>query len=267
MERDGRLHTAGLVLVPLMGHLLFVPHPGGAYFGDDMVDLAARLTPPRQARCLDLFAGPGTLSLRLATLAQSVVAVESSPVAAGCAELNLVMNGVADRVAVRVGGLGAVAAGERFGFVSAVPPVLPFPPALAGHPDRGDADDGLLPLRQVLELLPQALHPGGLAQVVALAPGDAEGPRVRDELSRHAEAHGLQIAVSVPAAARMRPGDRLFELMALRCAGLGGLAAEEARRRLLHHLAAARVDRVYRLFLSIQRGGPRPGLQVAPLYS
>ncbi len=256
-------HTAGLVLVPLWGQAIFVPAPGGTgvYFGQDTLDLAARLSPRAGASWLDLWAGAGALSLRLALLAGVGVAVEEGPVALGLAELNLALAGAGERVELRRGeGPAALRSGERFGFVAAVPPVVPLGPAVA----EGE-DDGMAALRQVLEALPEVLAPQGAAELVACGVGGPRAPALCAELERYASERHLRVAMTVPARVRLRPGDRTFEALALRGAALAGSGEDEARRRLLLHLAGQGIEYLYRFFLCVSNGGP-PGLSVAALY-
>lgn len=255
VARADRLHTAGLLAVPLAGQLLLVPQPadGAPYFGDDTVALAARLTPAPGARCLDLHAGPGALSVTLGVRGGSVLAVESNTVAVACIELNATLNRVDDRIEIREGEL---APDERFDFLAAQPPLVPFPSA-SGMP----VSDGMRALWRVLDLVPRHLERGGLAQIVGSAAGDDGGPAIREPLARWAVEHDVQIAMSVPSRVRMRPGDPMFELLAR--TGWPGLAPSEARQRLLARLGAERVDSLFRFFLAIQPGGPRPGLHVA----
>lgn len=269
LEHGGGYHTAGLLLVPFFGQMFFMPQPGDGeiYFGDDSAALVARLGPPRHARCLDLWSGPGVQALRLGTLAHSVVAVDSSPVAIACAELNVTLNSLEDRVALRQGDLFEVVdPGERFELVSGCPPVLPFPPELPLADAEPTGDDGLLMLRRLLDGLPAVLSDDGTAQIVAGGVGDERGPHLLAELAQYAAQQGLQIAVSVPARVPLRPGDHLFEVLADRCQRLGGLRIEAARKRLQQHFAASRGEYLYRLFLTISRSRSRPALKVATYY-
>ncbi|MCC6994142.1 MAG: methyltransferase [Deltaproteobacteria bacterium] len=268
LEQEGLCHTGGLVLLPLLGQLVFVPllSPGGkqdGYFGEDSAAQAARTAPPRHARCLDLFAGPGHLSVRCATLAASVVAIETSAVALACAELNLVLNSVDDRVSVREADLYAgVDAGERFDYVVASPLTLPYPASLALTGEAAEDDDGMSELRRTLVGLPAVLAPGGSAQLVASSTGDEDGPHLRRELTRFADEHGLHIVMTVPRRARMRPGDRLFEYLAQTCVQPARPEIQAARELLGRHLEARKAHFLYSVFLTLTHDPRRPGVQM-----
>jgi hypothetical protein len=142
-----------------------------------------------------------------------------------------------------------------------VVPVLPFPGWLALPPGAPATDDGLSALRATLDLLARALAPRGTAQLVASGVGDGVRPRLCDELHERAVRAGLQLSMNVAARVGIRPGDRLFELMAERCATLGNQSLPEARSRLFDYFARREVDTLYRFFLALARDGA-PGLQL-----
>jgi len=266
LDRGDSYHTAGLVLLPLFGQFLFIPKPNAepeAYFGDDSAALAVRVSPPRHARCLDVCAGPGTQSLRCTALAKSVLALEINPIAVSCAELNFVLNSVEDRAQVRQGDLyAALLPGEQFDYVVANPPLLPFPPDLPFPEIADGGDDGMLLMRRVLQGLPDVLLPGGMAQIISSSLGGESGPHAEAEFAEYAQQQGCQIMMTVPARARLRPGDRLFEVLAHSCAAPHALPIEQVRRRMQQHFAARGAEYLYLSFLTITLAGPRPGLQM-----
>lgn len=83
---------------------------------------------PVGSKVLDLGTGSGVLAIAAASQAAKVVAVDSNPAAVECARTNAEINGVADRIDVRLGDLFGPVAGERFDLI------LCNPPYFRGHP-------------------------------------------------------------------------------------------------------------------------------------
>jgi hypothetical protein len=252
---DGGIHTGGLIALPVYGMLMLVPTPHvnqSVYFGDDSAALACRLSPAPDAVCVDFCSGPGIQALRSASLAKKVVAVEVNAVAAGCAELNVAMNRLDDRIELRCGDLyNALKPDEKFDFISANPPLLPFVPGLpypfVGH---GGAD-GLAVTRRILEHLPRVLTRDGTAQLIGSCLGDEAGPTPRAELSAFAEKHRLRIVSTVPARLPLQRGDTMFEGLTWTCAAAGNLDQDMVRDRFEAHLKQLKADFLYTYFLTI----------------
>lgn len=265
---SGDLHGAGLCLIPFHGHVALVPAPRDApvaVFGDDTAALAARLSLPRGARALALCAGPGVFALHLARVADHVIALEEQPAALACAELNVVMNGLDDRVTLRQGfALDALEPGERFGHVSANPPLLPFPRELFDPAPAAPAAPGLgSPCERIVRALPALLGEAGVAQLVGADLGDAGGPRVAGVLSAHAGAHGLASSLMITCQAPLARGGRLLGSLARNTARAGILSAAEAERRMLDHLERTGCDRLYLFSITATLGRRAPGLVVS----
>src|SRR5207302_7804767 len=124
-----------------------------------------------------------------------------------------------ERVEVRCAGLDSLAGEKRqFDFAVANPRVLPFPSALAAPAETAPTDDGMTALRLALDATSDALAPGGTAQLVASGAGNHARPRLCDELTERAARTRTRIVMSVSSRLGIRPGDRLFEIMASRCA-------------------------------------------------
>jgi len=266
MESGGRLHTGGLVLLPIGGLLMFVPAPNinpPVYFGDDSAALVAHLSPPRGARCVDFCAGPGIQALRASTAGGHVVAVEINPVALAVAELNVALNGLEDRIELRLGDLyAALRPEERFDFVSANPPLLPFAPDLP-YPFVGHGGgDGLAVTRRILDKLPGILSERGTAQIIGTCLGDLDGPTPRAELARYAKEQGLHVVMTVPARLPMHPGSPMFDGLVWTCAEASGLSTEVVQRRYAEHLQQLGADHLYTFFLTISQGRARPEFQL-----
>lgn len=261
---DGGINTGGLLALPVSGMLMFVPLPHvnqTVYFGEDSAALVSRLSPPRGARCVDFCSGPGIQALRSAQAGGKVVAVEINPLAIATAELNLFLNSLEDRIEIRRGDLHhALRPGERFDFVSANPPLLPFVPDLpypfVGH---GGAD-GLAVTRRILGKLPEILTENGTAQIIGTCLGNSEGPAPRAELERYAHEHRLKIVMTVPARLPLRPGTPMFDGLSWTCAAAGSLDEQNVRERFARHLESLEADSLYTFFLTVSKGSSHPGL-------
>lgn len=152
------------------------------YLGDDSTALAARLE-ARPGTALDLCAGPGIQSLVCASRGMDVVAAEINPVAAALGAANARVNGLEDRVQVRVGDLYACTQDDRrFELVVANPPLLPIPNGV-GYPFVGDGGpDGLNVTRRILAGLPAHLATTGTAQLIGMTLSDGYFPHCLPEL-------------------------------------------------------------------------------------
>ncbi|MCC6994143.1 MAG: methyltransferase [Deltaproteobacteria bacterium] len=270
METAGQLHSGGLILLPVFGHLMFVPTPMSnpiVYFGDDSAALAVRLSPPRGARCLDLCSGPGIQALRSSISGGHVVAVEINPIAAACNELNIELNSLGGKVELRRGDLYAVLKpGEQFDFLSANPPLLPFVPDLP-YPFVGHGgSDGLLVTWRILDKLPEVLADGGTAQIIGTCTGDEQGPHCRQQLADYASKHGLQVVFTVPSRMKLEPGSPWFDGLASTCAVATGLALDMVKERFAEHLVELGANKLYCYYLTITKGSPHPGFVMTRQY-
>lgn len=267
---DGRsgLHTGELALIAAHGYLVFVQRPTinpTVYFGEDSAAFAAHLMPAAGDVCLDLCAGPATQSLICSGRASRVVAVEISPFAASHAELNIVMNDREDKIEVRVGNLYEAVGGMKFDYVSANPPLLPFPTELpypfVGH---GGAD-GLDVTRKILHGLPGVLKPEGFCQIIGSCLGDDEGPLCEKELTEFALQSSLKIQMIVPTAVSLEEPSDMFNGLAWTCAAAAGLPMEEVSdkfRRHLDGLGATHLD----LFFLVVSNSAAPGFTITRHY-
>lgn len=263
LEDERGIHTGGFMAVPITGLVMLVPTPHvnqSVYFGEDSAALACRLTPRAGARCVDFCCGPGIQALRVAPVASRVVGVEINPVALGCAELNVAMNSLEDKIELRLGDLhNALEPGEQFDFLSANPPLLPFVPGLA-YPFVGHGGaDGLAVTRRILDSLPAVLAPGGTAQIIGTCLGDLDGPAPREELARWASEQSMQVVMTVPSRMSLRRGDPMFEGLTWTCAAATGMKADEVGARFERHLVGMKADQLYTFFLTITRESPHSG--------
>ena len=144
-------------------------------------------------RVMELGCGAGVAAVLAARAGCSVVATDVVPEAVQCARENAVLNGVADRVEVRLGDCYDPVAGLTFDLICTNPPQMP---TLPGH-DREDpvaaADnggvDGWEILHRAIQGAPRHLAPGGrliltifafLGQKAAMSKLEAAGlaPRI-----------------------------------------------------------------------------------------
>lgn len=118
---------------------------------------------------LDLGAGSGIGAITAARRASSVVAVDINPEAVRCARINAQVNGVEDRVEVRLGDLFEPVQGERFDVI------LFNPPFYRGEPR--DLLDHAWRAQDVIERFGEGvaehLAPAGYALVVLSSDGEA----------------------------------------------------------------------------------------------
>lgn len=128
--------------------------------------LSPALVPPG-SRVLDMGTGTGIGALVAAQWASHVVAVDINPEAVRCAQQNALLNGVADRVAVREGDLFAPVEGERFDVV------LFNPPYFRGQPRNRWEQAWRSPnvLERFAANLDRHLAPGGWALLVLSTAG------------------------------------------------------------------------------------------------
>jgi HemK-related putative methylase len=149
--------------------------------------VAALPAPDRSAtapRALDMGTGSGIGAVFAARRGYRVTAVDVNPHAVRCARLNAALNGLEERIEVRLGDLFAAVEGERFDLV------LFNPPFFRGAP-RGPLDAAWRS-QDVIERfaagLPAALAPRGRALLLLSSAGGAD-----DALAAHAPP-GLRLA-------------------------------------------------------------------------
>ena len=203
VARDQALSTMHLVALPVLGTIVLVPSPTavpGAYFGDDVALLTARMN--AYGRTLILGAGPGALATHAARSASQVLAIDADPIAAACAELNVAMHGLTN-VELRTADLLAPLAGE-FDRVIVAAPTLPF---LTGTEDR----TGPYVLGEVVRRLPAWLGERGIAQLAGVWLGDADGPILPPSITETATK--LHVAVTLSSRQPIGPGSALFEAL------------------------------------------------------
>ena len=137
------------VQTPKAGSLLFVPHldfrPG--------------------ERVLELGTGVGLAAVLAAKAGCHVIATDVVPEATACARENAVLNGIGNRVEVRVGDCYDPVRGMSFDLICSNPPQMPTPPGREREGPVAAADNGGLGgweiLDKVIQGAPAHLAPGG----------------------------------------------------------------------------------------------------------
>jgi len=116
-------------------------------------------------RVLELGTGVGLAAVLAARAGCRVVATDVVPEAAACARENAHLNGVADRVDVRVGDCYEPVKGLHFDLICANPPQMPTPPGRERDDPVAAADNGGIDgweiLDRVIRGAPAHLSPGG----------------------------------------------------------------------------------------------------------
>ncbi len=134
---------------PKAGSLLFCRH----------------LHPRPGERVLEIGTGIGLAAVRAARAGAHVIATDVVEAAVRCARENAVLNGVADRVDVRLGDVFEPVRGLAFDLICTSPPQMPTPPdrertdAMAAADNGGR--DGFRLLERVIAGAPAHLRPGG----------------------------------------------------------------------------------------------------------
>jgi release factor glutamine methyltransferase len=136
-------------LVPKFGSLLLARHL--PLRPDDVV--------------LDLGAGAGLIGILAAKRGHRVVAADVVPTYTECLRANALLNGVGDRLTVRVGDLFAPVAEESFDVIAVNPPQLPTPPDREWRDPQSRVDnggpDGWQVLDRIIRESPLHLSPRG----------------------------------------------------------------------------------------------------------
>ncbi len=116
-------------------------------------------------RVLELGTGAGLAAVVAARAGCHVVATDVVPEAAASARANAILNGVGDRVEVRIGDCYEPVADMRFDVICTNPPQMPTPPGRERDDPAAAADNGGLDgwqvLDRVIEGAPAHLVPGG----------------------------------------------------------------------------------------------------------
>lgn len=114
---------------------------------------------------LDLGAGAGLIGIIAAKRGHRVVATDVVPAYAECLRANALLNGVGDRLTVRVGDLFAPVAEESFDVIAVNPPQLPTPPDREWQDPQSRVDnggpDGWQVLDRIIQESPPRLAPRG----------------------------------------------------------------------------------------------------------
>ncbi|WP_449407080.1 DUF7059 domain-containing protein [Microbacterium maritypicum] len=129
--------------------------------------LAEIIMPIEVDRALDLGTGCGIQALLVSRHAAAVVATDISARALAFAELNALLNGVAN-IEFRLGSMFEPVAGEAFDLIVSNPPFV-ITPRVDGVPEYEYRDGGLVGdalVEQFVRAAPSFLTPGGVAQLL-----------------------------------------------------------------------------------------------------
>lgn len=141
---------------------IFPLYPESRYFVEHM-------HMPQGARALDLCTGSGLYAIFAAQHARSVIAVDINPRALAFAQFNLALNGVANKVELRLGDLFEPVRGQQFDYISANPPFEPTPPSVENYWHSDGGSDGLMVVRKLMADVSQHLSPTGCLEMVSFS--------------------------------------------------------------------------------------------------
>jgi len=255
---QGGVWLPNLILLRPMGQWLWCqrPHPSPTmYFGDDSLALVHRMVTYRGGRCLDLCAGPGVQALTASLHSAHVTAVEINPVAAALARTNITMNGLSDRIEVRLGSLYDVVQGENFDDIVSNPPLLPVPEdvqfAFVGDGGR----DGFDISWTILDGLPAHLTDRGAARIVGCVLSDGYVPVVMDDLGDWAAKHDFDVLLTITAHVEAHKDSSFLRSMSLMSSSISGQPAEYLQERYAADYAELGGSHVTFYELCARRGG------------
>ena len=157
----------------------FLDPVDSVYYDEDSQFLRAVIRPQEGNVCLDLCSGTGVQGLRCAPLARRVDLVDVNPAAVRLATLNVLLNGMEDRVRTHHGDLwDALPADAVYDHIVCNPPLMPVPDAmpyaLCGH----GGYDGLAIVRRILEQLDAHLSGQGRCTLIGACAGNEKEPAV-----------------------------------------------------------------------------------------
>lgn len=241
------------------------------YVGFDsylMIYYADQAALEREHRAIDLCTGSGISALFLSQRCDHVVATDIGPVPLRLVQMNRLLNGKDESIAVRDQPLDETLDGsERFDVLTCNPPFVAFPPSVdATLYSRGTDLDGLGYMRTLVERLPDVLNPGGTAYLVADLVGDLQGPYFVDELRRVAARSSLAIDVYVDGVISAEDQVPAFaaHIAAANPQRDPDEITEELRRFQREELKA---ERYYLSTLRLEVGGRRAGVRVFRRYA
>ena len=201
-EPENSIRTTGFCLHPIFGLWMFYELSSGkisVYFGQDSIGLITRQMPIVGGTCLDLCSGPGVQALYAAKQGETLTTVEINPMAADLARVNALMNDLEDRMDIRLGNLYSAVKGEKFGRITANPPLLPFPEELP-YPIVGHGgNDGFELTWKIIDGAAEHLTEDGYAQIIGVGLANAAKKKLcfLPKLLEKAKLHHLDVVVNI----------------------------------------------------------------------
>ena len=262
-----RVASSGLVLTQTLGLWYFHETPTAnptLYFGEDSVALALRQPRVAEGRALDVCCGPGVQLLQAVRHGATGVGIEINRFAATMARINAGMNGLADRVDIRVGSLfDRVASRERFDLIVSNPPFLPCPSDVAYAFIGDGGDDGMELTWSILDGVAEHLSASGVAQIVGATFSDGVTLCIERRLEALARDAELDVLLTVTSAFELTEGSPMLDV----CVGIGTDPAghAHARTRFLELIAEQGATHLCGYFIHVRRGrGRMRVLDIAP---
>jgi HemK-related putative methylase len=168
-RRHGRMVIETIDDVPLIV-LPGVFNPALFRSGEFMARIIAGLQLPPGTRVLDLGTGSGVGAIFAAHQGAQVTAVDINPEAARCAQINVLLNDLADRIIVVEGDLFAPVNGQQFDLILFNPPYYRGRPA--DDPDHAWRSQDIF--ERFASELDSHMSPGGRCLIVLSSDGDGD---------------------------------------------------------------------------------------------
>ena len=206
--------TDGYILILFQSLFLFIrcAREPRVYFGCDSMALATWQTRAPGGRTLDLCAGSGVQAMLAALYARRVEAVEADPTAASIARLNVVLNGLDDKVRIIEAPLEHAVTGRgRFDVITANPPFEPTPPELAGPLFASGGLDGLSVVQRIMERYLPRLKRNGVLEFVGIGLGKHRDYRFAHRLQALGRRQGASGDVWITGKERLVSGATYYD--------------------------------------------------------
>jgi|GEM_PF-5971158 len=246
LSENGQLSLGKLRLVYHYGVLIFCERPtvfSQFYYGDDSLALG-RLLQFTQGHVLDICAGVGTQGLLCALTAEKVISVEIQQAVAPLFAINAALNGLENKIELRIGNFLTPIHRERFNHVCCNPPLLPIPNDIA-YPLVGDGGvDGLTITKKLLTFLPELLVENGYCHIVGVLLGTIKEPDL-STFQTIAQDIGLNIQMVFMQQLKLAYGTPMLEGLVTTASAYGNAEPTIVREAFIQYLSESGANYLY----------------------